>query len=326
MVIDPRLAEVSELRRALRADRITDETEVVRRLLPEAAIEGAAGGRVMTQARRFVEAVRRSPVGQGGIDAFMQEYELSSKEGVVLMCLAEAMLRVPDAYTVDKLIEDKIGSAEWDRHLGKSDSFFVNASTWGLMLTGRVIRFEEEERRDVSGVLRRLVHRSGEPVIRAAVRQAMRILGRQFVMGRSIREATDRARAQEAKGYRYSYDMLGEAARTMEDADRYFAAYQDAIAAIAKGAAGKGPVAAPGISVKLSALHPRYEFSQHHRVMQELVPRLKALCRDAKQHDINLCIDAEEADRLDLSLDVLESISADPELSGWNGLGLAVQG
>ncbi|HLS67755.1 MAG TPA: bifunctional proline dehydrogenase/L-glutamate gamma-semialdehyde dehydrogenase PutA [Kiloniellales bacterium] len=325
MVIDPRLAEVSELRRALRADRITDETEVVRRLLPEAAIEGAAGGRVMTQARRFVEAVRRSPVGQGGIDAFMQEYELSSKEGVVLMCLAEAMLRVPDAYTVDKLIEDKIGSAEWERHLGKSDSFFVNASTWALMLTGRVIRFEEEERRDVPGVLRRLVHRSGEPVIRAAVRQAMRILGRQFVMGRTIKEATDRARSMEAKGYRYSYDMLGEAARTMADADRYFESYRQAIDAIGKAAAGKGPVEAPGISVKLSALHPRYEFAQRERVMTELVPRLKDLCLEAKRHDINLCVDAEEAERLDLSLDVLEAVSGDPDLKGWNGFGLAVQ-
>src|SRR5690606_17914057 len=208
MVIDPRLAEVSELRRASRADRVADEAEVVRRLLPEAAIEGAAGDRVTARARQLVEAVRRSSAGQGSIDAFMQEYELSSKEGVVLMCLAEAMLRVPDAYTVDKLIEDKIGSAEWERHLGKSDSFFVNASTWALRRTGRVVRFEEEERRDVSGVLRRLVHRAGEPVIRAAVRQAMRILGRQFVMGRTIKEATDRARSLEAKGYRYSYDML----------------------------------------------------------------------------------------------------------------------
>src|SRR5690625_2724248 len=168
------------------------------------------------------------------------------------------------------------------------------------MLTGRVIRFEEEERRDVPVVLRRLCCGSVEPVMRAAVRQAMRILGRQFVMGRTIKEATDRARSMEAKGYRYSYDMLGEAARTMADADRYFESYRQAIDAIGKAAAGKGPVEAPGISVKLSALHPRYEFAQRERVMTELVPRLKDLCLEAKRHDINLCVDAEEAERLDL--------------------------
>jgi len=325
VIIDPALARSSRLREALRADTRADETEVVRRLLTEAELPSETVDRIGERARTLVKAVRQSRVGQGGIDAFLHEYELSSKEGVVLMCLAEAMLRVPDAYTIDKLIEDKIGSAEWERHLGHSDSLFVNASTWALMLTGRVVRLEEEERRDAGGILRRLVHRSGEPVIRAAVRQAMRILGRQFVMGRTIKEATERARAQEAKGYRYSYDMLGEAARTMADAERYFAAYRDAIAAIGKAAKGKGPIEAPGISVKLSALHPRYEFGQRERVLAELVPQLKALCLDAKAQDINLCVDAEEAERLDLSLEVIEAVSGDPELAGWHGFGLAVQ-
>ncbi|MDF2096595.1 bifunctional proline dehydrogenase/L-glutamate gamma-semialdehyde dehydrogenase PutA [Aquibaculum arenosum] len=325
MILDPALAQAGPLREALRTDTRADETRVVRRLLSEAELPSAAVDRIGSQARALVEAVRRSRIGQGGIDAFMHEYELSSKEGIVLMCLAEAMLRVPDSYTVDKLIEDKIGAAEWERHLGHSESLFVNASTWALMLTGRVVRLEEEERRDARGVLRRLIHRSGEPVIRSAVRQAMRILGRQFVMGRTIKEATERARSQEGKGYRYSYDMLGEAARTMADAERYFKSYRDAIAAIGKAAAGKGPIEAPGISVKLSALHPRYEFAQRDRVMNELVPRLKTLCLDAKKHDINLCVDAEEAERLDLSLDVLEAVSGDPDLKGWNGFGLAVQ-
>jgi len=325
VIIDPALARSSRLREALRSDTRADETEVVRRLLTEAELPSETVDRIGERARALVKAVRQSRVGQGGIDAFLHEYELSSKEGVVLMCLAEAMLRVPDAYTIDKLIEDKIGSAEWERHLGRSDSLFVNASTWALMLTGRVVRLEEEERRDATGVLRRLVHRSGEPVIRAAVRQAMRILGRQFVMGRTIKEATERARAQEAKGYRYSYDMLGEAARTLADAERYFAAYRDAIAAIGKAAKGKGPIEAPGISVKLSALHPRYEFGQRERVLAELVPQLKALCLDAKAQDINLCVDAEEAERLDLSLEVIEAVSGDPELAGWHGFGLAVQ-
>ena len=263
MIFEQDWPVASPLRAALRADTRADETEVVRRLADEAAFTSQQRDRIAEQARRFVTAVRTTRVGQGGIDAFLHEYELSSKEGVVLMCLAEAMLRVPDAYTVDKLIRDKIGTAEWERHLGKSESLFVNASTWALMLTGRVVRLDEGDRRDLTGTLGRLVHRSGEPVIRNAINQAMRILGRQFVMGRSIEEALKRAEADEARGYTYSYDMLGEAARTMADADRYYQAYRDAIEAIGKRA--KKDVDAnlnPGISVKLSALHPRYEFAQ----------------------------------------------------------------
>jgi proline dehydrogenase len=242
-----------------------------------------------------------------------------------MMCLAEALLRIPDAETANQLIRDKLREADFGQHLGESDSLFVNASTWALMLTGRILKLDEGGT-DLAGILKRLVTRSGEPVIRQAVTQAMKILGRQFVMGRTIDEALDRAEATEAKGYRYSYDMLGEAARTAADAKRYFDAYEKAISAIGKASAGKGPIKGPGISIKLSALHPRYEFAQKHRVMTELVPRIVSLAQAAKRFDIGFTIDAEEADRLDLSLDVIEAVSADPSLTGWNGFGLAIQG
>ena len=326
MIFEQDWPVASPLRAALRADTRADETEVVRRLADEAAFTSEQRDRISEQARRFVTAVRDTRVGQGGIDAFLHEYELSSKEGVVLMCLAEAMLRVPDAYTVDKLIRDKIGTAEWERHLGKSESLFVNASTWALMLTGRVVRLDEGDRRDLTGTLGRLVHRSGEPVIRNAINQAMRILGRQFVMGRSIEEALKRAEADEARGYSYSYDMLGEAARTMADADRYYQAYREAIEAIGKRA--KKDVDAnlnPGISVKLSALHPRYEFAQRRRSLDEIVPKLAELAALAKANNIGLCVDAEESERLDLSLEIIEAVSAMEQLAGWQGYGLAVQ-
>jgi len=313
------------LRQRLRAAYRADETRSVEGLLAEAELPADMLDRIAARARALVQAVRAARIGQGGLDAFLHEYQLSSREGVVLMCLAEALLRIPDADTADALIKDKLGSGDWDKHLGTSESLFVNASTWALMLTGRIVRFGVDETRDLSGVLRRLVAKSGEPVIRQAVTQAMRILGRQFVMGRDIGEALERARAHEKRGYRYSYDMLGEAARTMADADRYDRAYRAAIAAIGRAAGQRGPIESPGISVKLSALHPRYEFTQRRRVMDELVPRLKVLALAAKGVDIGFTVDAEEADRLDLSLDVVEAVSADPDLAGWNGFGLAVQ-
>jgi RHH-type proline utilization regulon transcriptional repressor/proline dehydrogenase/delta 1-pyrroline-5-carboxylate dehydrogenase len=313
------------LRQRLRTAYRADETACVDALLTEAELPAEMLDRIALRARALVQGVRAARLGQGGLDAFLHEYQLSSREGVVLMCLAEALLRIPDADTADALIKDKLGSADWERHLGTSESLLVNASTWALMLTGRIVKFGGDETRDLAGVLRRLVGRSGEPVIRQAVTQAMRILGRQFVMGRNIEEALDRARAVEKRGYRYSYDMLGEAARTMRDADRYDRAYHAAIAAIGATAGKRGPVESPGISVKLSALHPRYEFAQRARVMEELAPRLKALAMAARRVDIGFTVDAEEADRLDLSLDVVEAVSGDPDLAGWAGFGLAIQ-
>jgi RHH-type proline utilization regulon transcriptional repressor/proline dehydrogenase/delta 1-pyrroline-5-carboxylate dehydrogenase len=318
--------DMSDLRQAVRAAYRMDEPECVRTRLAQAALDGPSRDRIEERARQLVAEVRKDRVRSSGIDAFMHEYELSSKEGVVLMCLAEALLRIPDAETADALIKDKIGGANWESHLGKSESWFVNASTWALMLTGRVVSIDGKGNDlDWRGTLHKLVNRSGEPVIRQAVTQAMRVMGRQFVMGRKIGEALDRAKSSESKGYRYSYDMLGEAARTMADAERYYDAYADAIRRIGKAAKGRGPIEAPGISVKLSALHPRYEFAQADRVMDELTPRLLELCRMAKEEDIGLCIDAEEADRLDISMDVIETAAMDPSLQGWQGLGLAVQ-
>ncbi|HEY7690098.1 MAG TPA: proline dehydrogenase family protein, partial [Dongiaceae bacterium] len=275
------------LRLRLRDAYRADETAVVDELLRAADLPADMLDRIAARARELVQKVREQRVGQGGIDAFMHEYQLSSREGVVLMCLAEALLRIPDAETADELIKDKLSDADWEKHLGTSESVLVNASTWALMLTGRIMRFDTAETRDLGGMLKRLVVRSGEPVIRQAVTQAMRILGRQFVMGRDIAEALDRAEAMEKRGYRYSYDMLGEAARTMRDAERYDRAYHDAIGAIGEAAAGRGPYAGPGISVKLSALHPRYEFAQADRVMRELVPRVVKLAQAAKAADIS---------------------------------------
>jgi RHH-type proline utilization regulon transcriptional repressor/proline dehydrogenase/delta 1-pyrroline-5-carboxylate dehydrogenase len=316
----------SALRAAIRDAYRIDEAVCVRRLLGALSFSPEVRERIESRAAGLVEHVRRKRTRTGGIDAFMHEYDLSSEEGIVLMCLAEALLRIPDDATADALIQDKIGGADWEKHLGTSENLSVNASTWGLMLSGRVVSLDLRKAADgESPVLGRLVQRLGEPVIRQAVRQAMRILGRQFVMGRTVEEALGRARSQEKQGYRYSYDMLGEAARTMDDAERYFDAYSGAITAIGKVAKGRGPISAPGISIKLSALHPRYEFVQADRVMSELLPRLAELCRLAAAQDIGLCIDAEEADRLDISLDIIKAIAEDPALDGWDGLGLAVQ-
>ncbi|MBM3532379.1 MAG: bifunctional proline dehydrogenase/L-glutamate gamma-semialdehyde dehydrogenase PutA [Alphaproteobacteria bacterium] len=323
-VFDAPPAPATGARSKLQALYRADETQVIEALLNEAALTPEQMREVARTARVLVEEVRKQRTS-GGLDAFLHEYALSSREGVVLMCLAEALLRIPDAETADRLIRDKIGGADWESHLGESDSLFVNASTWALMLTGRVMGLRDDEDRDWTNVLRRIVRRSGEPVIRQAVTQAMRILGRQFVMGRTIGEALDRAEPMEKKGYRYSYDMLGEAARTQADADRYLSSYRAAITAIGKAAKGRGPLKSPGISVKLSAIHPRYEHSKRARVMAELVPRLISLADAAASHDINFTIDAEEADRLELSLDVIAAVAASPALKSWEGFGLAVQ-
>src|SRR5579864_2731570 len=320
----------SALRAGLGVAHRRVEDDAVEVILAAAEIPADSRDRIAATARLLVEAVRRERLGKGGLDAFLQEYALSSPEGVALMCLAEALLRIPDAETVDRLIRDKIASADWQRHLGHSASLFVNASTWALMLTGRLLRPDQGEG-DLGSILRRFAARSGEPVWRQAVSAAMRILADQFIMGRTIEEALERARGAERLGYRHSFDMLGEAARTMADAERYHAAYRRAIAAIGEAAAGRVPgrdpgiEAAPGISVKLSALHPRYEMAQYGRVMGELLPSLLVLARDARTAGIGFTIDAEEADRLEPSLDLVEPLALHPDLAGWDGLGLAIQ-
>ena len=313
------------LRRAIAAAYRADEGDCVSVLLAAADLGPLADRRIAARAQSLVAAVRAGRQGAGGIDAFLQEYELSSQEGVVLMCLAEALLRIPDDETADRLIRDKLGDADWEKHLGRSDSLFVNASTWGLMLTGRVVRLDPGLKGGAGTIVGKLFARSGEPVIRRAMIQAMRILGRQFVMGRTIEEALARARPAEAKGYRHSFDMLGEAALCKADADRYFEAYRAAIDAIGA-AAGNGDWAAkPSISVKLSALHPRYEYAQARPMIDRLAGRLLDLARRARGHGIGLTVDAEEADRLEPSLDIFEAVYNDPALDGWQGFGFAVQ-
>jgi len=310
-----------------RIDRVfhADEAECVAGLLGLLELPEAAGQRVTQRTRDLVEAVRRARAKQGALEAFMQEYDLSSEEGVVLMCLAEALLRIPDADTAERLIADKLLAADWESHLGRSSSMFVNASTWGLMLTGKLVELGSGTRKDFRTALGRLINRSGEPLVRTAIRQAMRIMGFQYVMGRDITEALERAGKKSNQVYRYSFDMLGEAALTAPDAERYLAAYAAGIRAIGQ-VRGAGDIfAAPSISVKLSALHPRYDASQSQRALRELTPRLLDLARLAREHDIALTVDAEEADRLMLSLDVVEAVLTDSSLAGWDGFGLAIQ-
>ncbi|MEI9888146.1 MAG: bifunctional proline dehydrogenase/L-glutamate gamma-semialdehyde dehydrogenase PutA [Rhizomicrobium sp.] len=318
---------MTPLRDAISAAYLADEDAVVDRRIAQAALSPAEAAATQRTAVDLVTRIRKDGGRHGGVDAFMREYALSSEEGVALMCLAEALLRVPDADTADRLIRDKIGGAQWDRHRAKSDSLFVNASTWALMLTGRIVRLDDTAKWDFDGIFKRLVSRTGEPVIRQAVTYAMRILGRQFVLGRTIPEALKEAKPLAEKGYRFSFDMLGEAAYTKPDAARYAQSYSDALETVASATPRDArPIfERPSISIKLSALHPRYEWVKRERVFAELLPVLVALGARARAADIALTVDAEEADRLDLMLDVFEALGEAPALRGWNGLGLAVQ-
>jgi RHH-type proline utilization regulon transcriptional repressor/proline dehydrogenase/delta 1-pyrroline-5-carboxylate dehydrogenase len=304
----------------VRANFGASEAEVLRGLVERISLSEQGRETAAAAGARYVERVR-AETSPTMMEAFLAEYGLSTAEGVGLMCLAEALLRVPDAETIDELIQDKIEPSDWGAHLGRSSSSLVNASTWALMLTGKVL---DEDPRGPARALRGLVRRMGEPVVRTAVGQSMKILGRQFVLGQTIEEGMKNAREMEKHGYTYSYDMLGEAARTDADAVRYHKSYAKAITAIAK--QSKGDVrSSPGISVKLSALHPRYEYTHRQTVMAELVPRALDLARQAAKAKIGFNIDAEEQDRLDLSLDVIEALLSDPGLPGWDGFGVVVQ-
>ena len=316
----------SAVGRAINKQYLASEESVVRRLADRARLEGAQRCAVQERALRLVEAVRDARPSGSGLDALLREYHLATREGVILMCLAEALLRIPDAETADRLIADKISAGSWEEHLGDSDSLLVNASTWGLMLTGRLVEIDRREVGSVRSWLGRLASRIGEPVARSALRQAMRILGHQFVMGRTIEEALERSQGSRERAYRYSFDMLGEAAITGPDAERYFEKYRDAIAAIGRHVSSSvAAVARPSISVKLSALHPRYEPAQRERVLAELTPRVQALVEGARSAGIGLTVDAEEADRLELSLLLIDRILASEATAGYVGFGLAVQ-
>jgi len=311
---------------AIDSQYLGDEEKCVAALVEKARFTETQQQRIGAQARRLVESVRAHPTERSGLDAFLRQYDLSSQEGVILMCLAEALLRIPDDATADRLIADKIAKGDWAAHLGDAESLFVNASTWGLMLTGRIVRPGQDDLHDPRSFIARVAGRVGEPVLRAAFRQAMRIMGHQFVMGRTIKEALQRSVSSDHKLYRHSFDMLGESALTSVDAERYLDAYRKAIASVAASAgAGTVPEAAPSISVKLSALFPRYEFTQRRRVMAELAPRVLELAIAARDGNVALTVDAEEAERLELSLEIIEHVARAPQLEGWHGFGLAVQ-
>nr|WP_295884768.1 bifunctional proline dehydrogenase/L-glutamate gamma-semialdehyde dehydrogenase PutA [uncultured Devosia sp.] len=315
------MTDITTARQSLRAHNLADETTLVRDLIAATGLDLASRQEISAHAESLVTTVR-SGNRLGLMESFLAEYGLATDEGVALMSLAEALLRVPDAETVDALIHDKVGGSDWTSHFGGSPNQLVNFSSWALSLTADVLGDPEVGPKNA---LHRAIARLGEPVIRTAVAQAMRLLGSQFVFGRSIDEAIQNARKSEAQGYRYSYDMLGEAARTGVDAVRYFDAYARAIATLAPHCTAASVRDNPGISVKLSALHPRYEFAQRGRVMGELVEATRKLALSAKAANMGFNIDAEEADRLDLSLDIIAEVLATPELSGWDGFGVVVQ-
>ncbi len=322
----PRTPLSNPLRAAITAAYRRPEPEALAPLLAQARLPADQAALAEQLALRIAKALRerKASAGRAGIvQGLLQEFSLSSQEGVALMCLAEALLRIPDKATRDALIRDKISHGQWDAHLGKSPSLFVNAATWGLLITGKLVATHSES--SLGSSLSRLIGKGGEPLIRKGVDMAMRMMGEQFVTGETIDEALRNARTMEAEGFRYSYDMLGEAALTSEDAQRYYASYEQAIHAIGKASAGRGIYEGPGISIKLSALHPRYSRAQFDRVMDELYPLVLRLTALAKQYDIGLNIDAEETDRLELSLDMLERLCHEPTLAGWNGIGFVIQ-
>ncbi len=325
MLVNNSISNACPTRQKIRDFYRISESEAIEHILPEAEVNMAARSRAWERARTMVLQIRREQEGHGGVDALLNEYSLSTAEGVVLMCLAEALLRVPDKHTQEELIRDKLSKGEWTPHLGNSDSLFVNASAWGLLFTGSMVKYADKRKSEQFGLLKKTMGRLGEPVIRRAMKIAMKVMGRQFVMGENIEDAVKRAAEKETQGYVYSYDMLGEGARTSEDADYYYKAYEQAIKVIGKAAKGRGPRRSPGISVKLSAIHPRYDWAKYDRVMDEIPAKLKALCLMAKEYDIGLTVDAEESERLEISLDIIEKVYSDPDLEGWDGFGLAVQ-
>jgi RHH-type proline utilization regulon transcriptional repressor/proline dehydrogenase/delta 1-pyrroline-5-carboxylate dehydrogenase len=314
------MTELETIRQSMRRQTLASDADVIAAIRPATRFDAALRDATHKRAVTLVQGIRNDS-RPGLMEVFLAEYGLSTEEGVALMCLAEALLRVPDADTIDALIEDKIAPSEWGTHLGHSSSSLVNAATWGLMLTGKVLKDGTGMAQTLRGAVRRL----GEPVIRTAVGRAMREMGAQFVLGETIEKAVARGHEMQKKGYTYSYDMLGEAALTAHDAQDFYDAYAGAIRKLAAECKSKDTRRNPGISIKLSALHPRYDEMQRDRVMAELVPRTLALARMAREAGMGLNIDAEEADRLDISLDVIEAVLADDSLSGWDGFGVVVQ-
>ncbi|SAK90217.1 trifunctional transcriptional regulator/proline dehydrogenase/pyrroline-5-carboxylate dehydrogenase [Caballeronia hypogeia] len=312
-VLRQRIADVTAL----------PEETVVKALMQEAQFDAHTLRKTQALAARLAQGVRDARIDAGGVDLLTQEFSLDSREGIALMCLAEAMLRIPDTQTRNQLIRDKIVDADWRAHIGKSPSLFVNATAWGLLVTGKLLKQPDESA--LAEALTRVVRKGGEAVVRGGVAYAMRMLGKQFVTGQTIEEAIGVAKGRESNGYRYSYDMLGEAALTDEDAQAYFESYRHAIEAIGGDAKGRGPIDGPGVSVKISGLHPRYELAQRERVLVEMYPRLLQLAQLARQYGIGFHLDQEESARFELTLEMLERLCKEPSLKGWNGIGISLQ-
>lgn len=325
MITNKPLSNTNPLRDTITNAYRMDEAECLEKLIPQAAFAPEVRADVLETAEQLVVETREFKKKQSKIDALLHQYDLSTEEGISLMCLAEALLRIPDKATMDKFISDKLSNADWKNHLSSDNPLFINAATWSLLLTGTVYAPTLNNDENLFASLKRTISKLGAAVIRPIILQMMKAIGAQFVMGQNIDAALTRAEDFEADGYRFSYDMLGEAARTTEDAKVYYDSYVTAIDAIGKAAKAGTPAQNPGISIKLSALHPRYEYTKYEQVMAEMPPMLLTLAKQAKQYNIGLTVDAEEADRLDLSLDIFEKVFSDPALNDWEGLGLAVQ-
>ena len=318
------LVSPDSLRSALHQHALCPENQAIDRLLRGLELTSGARHRAVSLAVSLVEGARARRKERPFLDAFLQEFGLSNQEVIALMCIAEALLRIPDDATADRLIAEQLANGDWSAHAGKAESLFVNASTWGLMLTGGILDLDPSIKADAAGWMRKMTRKAGEPLVRLAVRRAMRIIGGEFVVGRSIEEALERS-TRDAEVALCSFDMLGEGARTLKDANRYLKSYEHAIDVIGITGAGRPAHERSSISIKLSALDPRYSLLQHDRVLERLVPKVAELARRAASHGIQLTIDAEEADRLDLSLDVIQAVARDRGTRAWSGLGLAVQ-
>lgn len=325
MLTNTPLPTSGQLRNTITKAYRMDENACVEALIQQATLPAEQVAAIRETAIRLVNETRAYKKKQSRLDALLHQYDLSTEEGIALMCLAEALLRIPDSATMDKFISDKLSNVDWKSHLSRDNPLFINAATYSLLLTGKIYAPMNNAEQNFIASLQRAISKVGASVIRPVILQMMKAIGAQFVMGETINAALDRAAELEAMGYRFSYDMLGEAARTADDAKHYYHAYVQAIDAIGRAAKQAIPAENPGISVKLSALSPRYEYTQRERVMQELPPLLLALAQQAKQYNIGFTVDAEEADRLDISLDIFEKVFSDPSLQGWEGFGLAVQ-
>jgi RHH-type proline utilization regulon transcriptional repressor/proline dehydrogenase/delta 1-pyrroline-5-carboxylate dehydrogenase len=325
MITNKTLSNTHPLRDIITNAYRMDEAECLESLIPEASFPEAVRAEVLATAIQLVGSTREYKKKQSMIDALLHQYDLSTEEGISLMCLAEALLRIPDKDTMDKFISDKLSNADWKSHLSRENPLFINAATWSLLMTGTIYAPKLDDSQGMLATLKRTTSKLGSAVIRPIILQMMKAIGAQFVMGENINDALKRAVEFENEGYRFSYDMLGEAARTADDAKHYYESYVTAIDAIGKAANAGSPTKNPGISIKLSALHPRYEYGKYELVMAELPIMLLTLAKQAKQYNIGLTVDAEEADRLDLSLDIFEKVFSDPALNGWDGFGLAVQ-